>query len=139
MHKLEYLRRDVRVGDYNNIVETINKIIDYLNKKVEIEEITINKQVKDFKFFNWETVALPYSATHTLSSAEDASETFKLYSLTYKEMKQVNDAILNWKIVSLKINVEEIITEKEKKQEAVFEMVESEPVKKKRTKWKTKK
>ena len=148
MQKLDYIRRYPGIMDFNLMVDKINEIIDRLDKKIEIKEIVISREVKDFKFFNWDEVSLPYSATYTLSTVEDASKVFKLYALTYKEMNNISSVIEGGDMVSLVINVTEEITEKEKKQEAIFETVESidlvEPVKvkkkrgrpKKKTSWK---
>lgn len=107
------------------MVEAINSIIDKLNEKIEIEEISIEKKVKDFKFFNGEEVKLPYEAHHTIKTNEEAKEIFDKYALSYKEMSPINKAIIQWKIVALRIYVEEEITEKEKKQEEMFETIES--------------
>lgn len=125
MHKLDYIRRAPGIGDYNAIVDVVNEIIDRLNRKLEFEEINITREVKDYKFFNWEELPLPYHREHTISNIEDASEVFKLYALTYKEMNSITKAIGEWKIVSLTVSVTEEVTEKEKKQEAIFETVET--------------
>lgn len=125
MHKLEYIRRAPWIGDYNALVDTVNEIIDRLNRKVEFQEIAITREVKDYKFFNWEEFRLPYYREHTITSIEDASEVFKLYALTYKEMNSITKAIEEWKIVSLTVSVTEEVTEKEQKQEAIFETVQT--------------
>jgi hypothetical protein len=44
-------------------------------------------------------------------------------------MKSINDLILQWKIVSLIVDVTEEVTKKEEKQEAIFETVETITVK----------
>ena len=44
--------------------------------QLEIEEISIEKKVKDFKFFNGEEVKLPYEAHHTIKTNEEAKEIF---------------------------------------------------------------
>ena len=141
MQRLDYVRRRPWIADFNNMVDAINNIIDRLNKKIEIEEVTIDREVKDFKFFNGEEVLLPYSVTHTLSSAEDASEVFKLYALTFKEMNNITKLIQEGKVVSLTINVTEEVTEKEKKQEIIFETIETIPAETapKKKKWRKKK
>ena len=128
MQKLDYVRRRPWIADFNTMVDAINNIIDRLNKKIEIEEVTIAREIKDFKFFNGEEVSLPYNTTHTLSSTEDASEVFKLYALTYKEMSNITKLIQEGKVVSLVINVTEEVTEKEKKQEVIFETIKTIPV-----------
>lgn len=125
MHKLDYIRRAPGIGDFNTLVDAVNEIIDRLNKKVEFQEIKVAREVKDYKFFNWEEMWLPFHAEHTIASIEDASGVFKQYALTYKEMNSITKAIEEWKIVSLSIDVTEEVTEKEKKQEAIFETVET--------------
>ena len=129
LRKLDYVRRPPSLTEFNTLVERVNEIIDKLNAKIEIEEITISRKVKDFKFFNGEEQSLPYHTTHTISSVEDASKIFSIYALSYKEMKQINDLLSEWKIVSLIIDVTEEVTEKEEKQEIIFKKVESIPVK----------
>jgi hypothetical protein len=52
MRKLDYIRRVPGISDYNNLVDTVNQIIDKLDAKIEIEEVTISREIKDFKFFN---------------------------------------------------------------------------------------
>ena len=125
MHKLDYIRRAPWISDINRIVDAVNALIDKVNATVEIEEVVVEREVKDFKFFNNEEVQLPYNAQHTLSKAEDAQKVFAKYTLSYKEMKHINDLILQGKVVSLVINVTEEVTEKEKKQEAIFETIET--------------
>lgn len=125
MKKVDFIRRAPGIGDFNNLVEAINTIIDKLNTKVEIEEVIIDRKIKDFSFFKWEEVQLPYNTSITLSTADDASKVFDSYVFSFKEMDKINKLITQWKVVSLIINVEEEITEKDKKQEAVFEVVES--------------
>lgn len=125
MRKLDYIRRQPWMSDYNALVEAINQVIDRLNARVEIENVTIEREVKDFKFFNWEEVKLPYEATYTLLDVHDATEVFDKYVFTYKEMHKINDIIIKWNIVSLTVKVTEEITEKDKQQEAMFETVQS--------------
>lgn len=133
MRKLDYVRRAPGISDYNSLVEAVNQIIDRLNAKVEIEEVTIERQVKDFKFFNGEEHRLPFHTTHTLTSIDDATKIFNSYTLSYKEMKQINDLLAEGRVVSLIIDVIEEVTEKDEKQEVIFEKVEtidlSKPVK----------
>lgn len=125
LYKLANIRRNPGISDYNLLVDAVNSIIDRLNSKIEIENVSIERQVKDFKFFNWEEVRLPYHSVHTISSVEDATKVFAQYTFTYKEMKEINDLVIQGKVVSLTIDVVEEITEKEEKQEALFESVES--------------
>ena len=138
IRKLDYIRRLPSLTEYNTLIERVNEIIDKLNKKVEFEPVLITREVKDYKFFNGEEYDLPYLSEHTIMSIEGASEVFKKYALTYKEMNSITKAIEEWKIVSLTVNVIEEVTEKEKKQEAIFETVETiqvaEPKKEKKKK-----
>lgn len=143
IRKLDYVRRPPSLTEFNTLIERVNEIIDKLNAKIEIEEVTISRKVKDFKFFNGEEQSLPYHTTHTISCMEDASKIFNTYTLTFKEMNQINAFLLEWKVVSLIIDVIEEVTEKEEKQETIFETVESvdlsKPIKAKRKRWKPKK
>lgn len=129
--------------EFNTLIERVNQIIDKLNEKIEIEEVIISREVKDFKFFNWEEHKLPYHTIHTLTSVDDVTSIFDKYAFSYKEMKQLNDLISSGKIISLVIDVTEEITEKEEKQEVVFETVEtvdlSKPIKAKKKRGRPKK
>ena len=107
------------------LVEKINEIIIKLDTKIEIEDVSIDRQIKDFTFFKWEETKLPYHAEFTITSNEEATKVFEMFNLTYKEIKQINDIIIKWNIVALVINVEEEITEKEKKQEALIGYVKT--------------
>ena len=117
MQKLDFIRRQPGITDFNMLVEKINEIISKLDTKIEIEEVAISRQVKDFTFFKGEETKLPYHAEYTITSNEDATKVFELYNFSYKEIKQINDTIIKWNIVALTIDVTEEITEKEKKQE----------------------
>ena len=117
MQKLDFIRRQPGITDFNMLVEKINEIISKLDTKIEIEEVAISRQVKDFTFFKGEETKLPYHIEYTITSNEDATKVFELYNFSYKEIKQINDIIIKWNIVALTIDVTEEITEKEKKQE----------------------
>ena len=147
IRRLDYIRRAPSLTEFNGLIEKVNEIIDKLNTKIEIEEVAISRQVKDFTFFKGEETKLPYHIEYTITSNEDATKVFELYNFSYKEIKQINDIIIKWNIVALTIDVVEEVTEKEKKQEATFEKVETldldKPIKvkwkrgrpKKRTSW----
>lgn len=123
--KIDYLRRQPWIGDYNLLVDTVNKLIDEVTKKKEIAELVIERQVKDFTFFKWEEVKLPYEATYSITTPDEATNIFSQYAFTFKEMNSVNKLIQEGKIISLKVNVTEEVTEKEEKQEMIFETVEA--------------
>lgn len=143
MHKVDFIRRAPWIGDYNALVEAINYLIDKVNEKKEIMPMTISKEVKDFSFFLWNEVPLPYKNNYIIMTPEDAANVFKDYAFTYKETSAINDAIIQWKIVALEINVTELVTEKEKKQETTFETVvtlkDDEPIKVKKKRGRKKK
>lgn len=139
MHRVDYIRRQPGIGDYNALVDAINWLIDKAQERKEIVHIVIEREVKDYSFFLWNEVSLPYEANYTLITPEDATEIFGAYAFTYKETTQINDAIIEWKIISLDIKVAEKITEKEKKQEVVLETIEAEPIEEKPKKKKKKK
>ena len=143
MHKLDYIRRFPWIGDYNYLVDAINQLIDMAEKKREVIPVVIEREIKDFSFFLWEEVALPYEANFILMAPEDAANVFGKFALTYKETTQINNTILDGNIVALEVKVTEKISEKEKKQEVIFETIESlpeeKPVKAKKKRTKTKK
>ena len=128
MKRLEFIRRQPWITDYNLLVETINKLIDEQEKKIEVEPVVIDRKIKDFGFFNNEEMPLPYEAHYTINTANDASDVFNKYVLSFDEMKTINKALDKWKIVSLSIFVNELVTEKEEKQEAIFETVATEVI-----------
>lgn len=131
MLKLDYIRRAPGIGDYNRLVEAINWLIDKAQEKKEVVHIKIEREVKDYSFFYWGEVDLPFVANYLLTTLEDAIQLFGAYAFTFKETTQINDAIMHWNIVAVDINVTEKITEKEKKQEVIFETVEAVPVEEK--------
>lgn len=136
MKKLDYIRRDVRISDINSIIETLNSIIDKLQTK-EVVAVLVERKVKDFKFFNNDAVQLPYIQHHTIQTQEDATNVFSQYAFTYKEMNNINSLLDKNKTVVLTVKVEEEVTEKEKKQEATFEVVETVDLTEEiKTKWK---
>lgn len=136
LQKIPYPRR-MGLSELSYIVEAVNQIIDKLNQKIEVEKVVVERVTKDFNFFNWEEVKLPYKWEHTITDVEDAQKVFGKYAFSYKEMKQINDSILHGKIVSLIVNVTEEVTEKDKKQEVMFDKVETIDFKKPvKVKWK---
>lgn len=125
MQKISYIRRQPWIGDYNALVDAVNQLIDKIQEKKDVVEITIDREVKDYSFFKWNEIELPYINTFLLIKPEDVYEVFDRFVFTYKETNQINDAILEWKIVSLTIRAIELVTEKEKKQEITFETINS--------------
>lgn len=128
MKRLDFIRRAPWITDYNLLVETINKLIDKQEQKIEVEPIVVNREVKDFWFFNNEEVPLPYEAYFTIYNTDIATDVFNKYVLSFDEMKAINKALEKGKIVSLSIFVKELVTDKEEKQEAIFETVNTEVV-----------
>lgn len=143
MQKLDFIRRQPWITDFNMMVEKINEIIIKLDAKIEIEDVSIDRQVKDYAFFKWEETKLPYHAEFTITSNEEATKVFEMFNLTYKEIKQINDIIIKWNIVALAVNVEEEVTEREKKKEPLISYAKAvdldAPVKEKPKKKRTKK
>ncbi len=125
MQKLDFIRHQPWITDFNMLVEKINEIIVRLNTKIEIEDVSIDRQVKDYTFFKWEETRLPYHAEFTITSNEEATKVFEMFNLVYKEIKQINDIIIKWNIVALTVNVEEEVTEKEKKKEPLIGYVKA--------------
>lgn len=134
MKRLDFIRRAPWITDYNLLVETINKLIDKQEQKIEVEPIIINREIKDFSFFNNEEVPLPYEAYYTINNTDTATTVFNKYVLSFDEMKAINKALDKGKVVSLSIFVKELITEKEEKQEVVFETINTEVIEKEKPK-----
>ena len=128
MRKADFIRRQPGIWDFNMLVESVNSIVDRLEAKIDVVPFQIDREVKDFSFFNNEEVPLPYQAHYTISNQEDASKVFGKYVLSYNEMKDINKALEKGNIVSLTILVKELVTEKEEKQETIFDTVETEIV-----------
>lgn len=125
MHKIDYIRRQPWIGDYNTLVDAVNLLIDKINRKKEVAPVEISREVKDYSFFLGEEVALPYKVNFILTTPEEAADVFSKYALTYKETSNINDIITRWDIVALEINVTEEVTEKDKKQETMFEEIKT--------------
>lgn len=128
MHRLDYIRKFPWIGDYNALVDAINRLINKAQEKKNIVNVEIKREIKDYSFFNWDDVELPYKADYILTTLQDCTEVLAKYAFTYKEANQINKAITEWNIVALSIDVVELVTEKEKKQEAVFEAIESKSI-----------
>lgn len=139
MFKLDYIRRLPGIGDYNRIVDAVNLLIDKANNKKEVVPVQIVRKVKDYSFFLGNETKLPYKTNFILTDAEEAADVFWKYALTYKETAHINDVIVKWNIVALEIDVTEEISDKEKKQEAMFETVETTILDTEKPKRKTKK
>lgn len=129
MKKINFIRRQPGISDYNMLVEIVNSIIDKLEERIDVLPYTIEREIKDFSFFNNEEVPLPYKAHYTIANTEDASNLFSKYILSYDEMKDINKALEKGNIISLTISVKELVTEKDEKQETIFNTIETEVVK----------
>lgn len=135
MKKIEFIRREPKINDINSIIETVNAIIDYLKKPIVLEHVSIEREVEDYKFFNWDEVKFPYEETFTIHSLWEASDLFNKFVLSYKEMSAINTHVNKWKVVSVDIKV----TEKEKKQTIIEFEDDEEIIPTLKTKTKTKK
>jgi hypothetical protein len=51
MHRVDYIRRQPGIGDYNALVDAINWLIDKAQERKEIVHIVIEREVKDYSFF----------------------------------------------------------------------------------------
>lgn len=130
MEKLKLFNRPLRLADVNKMIETINRLIDKVDKKVEIQDIQITKYVKDFKFFKWRTETLPYENSFVLSSVEDLQRLFNDFDIWVDMSWALSEMINKWIIVNLSIFIWEDLTEKDKKQEIMFETIETKPIEK---------
>lgn len=110
------------------MVEVVNSLIDKLEERIDVLPYSVEREIKDFTFFNNEEMPLPYEAHYTIQNLEDATKVFWKYIFSYSEMNDINKALDKWNIVSLTIKVKELVTEKEEKQEAIFDKVETEVV-----------
>lgn len=138
IQKINYIRRQPGLSEFNTIIDTINKLIDKVEAKLEVVDVKITRQIKDYRFFNGEEVTLPYHSDYLLASPDDAAQVFSRYTFTYQETKNINDLIIQGKIVALSIDVIELITERDKRQETIFQTVEDVEIKEPKKKEKTK-
>lgn len=147
MEKLRLFNRPLRLADINNIVDTINQIIDKIDKPINIQEIQLTHIVKDYYFFKWEETPLPFDEEFTLTNVEDLDLLLHRFNIDLETVKWIEWLLNKWVYVKLWIHIEEDISEKDKKQEVMFETIKTKPidkvekkkvVKKKPTKKKTK-
>lgn len=146
MKKLNIITRQPRISDFNNVIYTINDIIDKLNQKIKFQDIKIAKVVKDYNFFKEEWVKLPYDRDYVITCLEELYDILDTYNVDREMTKTLIDSVTEWYIVNLSIHIEEDVSEKEKKQEEMFETIKAQPVeevakeiKKEKKKWRPKK
>lgn len=126
MDKIPILMREPRMWDYNKIAYAINKIIDKLEKKIEIHDLEITKYVKDFSFFKWlDYVELPYTTSIIISNIDDYNNLLSKYNIGKKDAKEFKEIIDNWDVITLSINIIEDLTKKDLKQEEMFNTITS--------------
>lgn len=137
MDKLNLLMRAPWMWDYNNVVSKINEIIDYITRKVERKDIQIVKCVKDYHFFKWKKVDLPYQSDYIITTLEELYDVLSKYNIEREISTLLIDLVNDWTIVNLSISITEDITEKDKKQMATFETIETQPIEEVKPKKKT--
>lgn len=125
--------------DYNNIVSKVNEIIDYITRKVERKDVQITKCVKDYHFFKEEKVDLPYQSDYVITTLDELYDVLNKYNIEREISTSLIDLVNNWTIVNLSISITEDITEKDKKQLAAFETIETQPIEEVKPKRTTKK
>lgn len=128
MEKIPILMREPRMWDYNKMAYAINNIIDRLEKKVDMQSIQLTKSVKDYSFFKWEEVELPYNTNCIIRNAEELNELLWKYNFDSITSWALTDMINKWIIVNLWISVNEEVTEKDNKQEELIKTIESKPI-----------
>ena len=126
MDKIPILMREPRMWDYNKMAYAINKIIDKLERKIEIHDLEITKYVKDFSFFKWlDYVELPYVTSVIISNIDDYNNLLSKYNIGNKDAKEFKEIIDNWDVITLSINIIEDLTKKDLKQEEMFNTITS--------------
>lgn len=126
MDKIPILMREPRMWDYNKMAYAINKIIDKLERKIEIHDLEITKYVKDFSFFKWlDYVELPYVTSVIISNIDDYNNLLSKYNIGKKDAKEFKEIIDNWDVITLSINIIEDLTKKDLKQEEMFNTITS--------------
>jgi len=139
MDKLNMIMRLPWMWDYNNLVLKINEIIDYITREIKHQDIQITKCVKDYHFFKGNKVDLPYEKSYVITSLEDLYKILDTYNIEKEMSSSLIDMVNEWVIVNLWIHIEEDITEKDKKQLANFETIETQPIEEVKPKKTTKK
>lgn len=125
--------------DYNRLVNAINELIDFTQRKVSFQDLQITKFVKDYDFFKWEKVKFPYHKSYTITSQEELSNVLNTYNFDRDEASGMVALVNDWVFINLTIHIEEVFDEKEEKQAIMIEKIESTPIKevKKKTTKKT--
>ena len=125
--------------DYNRLVNAINELIDFTQRKVSFQDLQITKFVKDYDFFKWEKVKFPYNKSYTITSQEELSNVLNTYNFDRDEASGMVALVNDWVFINLTIHIEEVFDEKEEKQAIMIEKIESTPIKevKKKTTKKT--
>ena len=139
MEKLQFIMREPRMWDYNRLVNAINELIDFTQRKVSFQDLQITKFVKDYDFFKWEKVKFPYHKSYTITSQEELSNVLNTYNFDRDEASGMVALVNDWVFINLTIHIEEVFDEKEEKQAIMIEKIESTPIKevKKKTTKKT--
>ena len=137
MDKLNVLMRQPWMWDYNNIVSKVNEIIDYITRKVERKDVQITKCVKDYHFFKGKKVDLPYQSDYVITTLDELYDVLNKYNIEREISTSLIDLVNDWTIVNLSISITEDITEKDKKQLANFETIETQPIEEVKPKKKT--
>lgn len=143
MQKIRLISRQPGMYDYNIMATTINEIIDKLEKKKNIIQYHIEKEIKDFWFFKGNETKLPYKKEYTVNTYEDLENIKAIYAFSLKEMKELNELLKDNSIL-LTLNIfwtfNDKKTEKEKKQEIALKTIDSgiinHPEEKTSLKWK---
>lgn len=60
MNKLDYIYRPVKIEDYNRMVDTINSIIESINKKPTIQVVWNEMEVNNIRDYTSLDISLPY-------------------------------------------------------------------------------
>lgn len=111
--------------EYNELAKVVNEIIDKLEEKVEIVPMTLSLKVKDYEFFKWTPPSLPYEAHYTISNYEDYQKLLEKYNLDSRDVKAYKEILDKGRVLSLTINVEEELTEKDIKQEVAINKIKT--------------
>lgn len=125
MQKARIIMRQPWMNDYNELAKIVNEIIEKLEEKKEVVPIQLTKYVKDYNFFKWVETPLPYEAHYTITTEEDFLNLIKKYNLDDRDLNAYKGIIDNWRILSLSITINEDLSEKDLKQEEMFQTVET--------------
>lgn len=119
MERLAHLNRPIRINDWNTMVDIVNHLLDTAEQPTQMVTVNITRKVRNYDFFNWEEVQLPYHYNVVVGRRfEVVPLTFK-FKLEEKEVKEISEKIEEGYLVSVNVDVTEDTTKEEEYQDEI--------------------